>query len=135
MWYCYNCKKELGDGLWEGPNWDGQDEENKDFDKKREIILDKLKQSLGGNVTINTPFSELPEKYQNELIEAGWNIGGMHDECYAQFMKEYEKEMKMDAYLEFKAEQNKKDELQDELDRIDSEENPDGFDDLYKDDR
>ena len=50
-------------------------------------------------------------------------------------MKEYEKEEKMDAYLEFKAEQNKKDELQDEFDRIDSVENPDGFDDLYKDDR
>ena len=66
LWYCYNCKKELGDGLWEGLNWDGQDEEDKDFDKKREIILDKLKQSLGGNVTINTPFSELPEKYQND---------------------------------------------------------------------
>ena len=32
-------------------------------------------------------------------------------------------------------EQDKKDELHDELDRKDSVENPDGFDDLYKDDR
>ena len=30
---------------------------------------------------------------------------------------------------------DKKDELHDELDRKDSVENPDGFDDLYKDDR
>ena len=135
MEYCYPCGKKLDEGSEIlTTEWDKQDNEMK---KK---TLDELEQpEITESISIDTTFSELPQKCQDGLVECGWNIGGMCDECSDKFEKEQKKEMEeeeaREAGEQLRAEQDKKDELHDELDRKDSVENPDGFDDLYKDDR
>jgi hypothetical protein len=138
MEYCYPCGKKLDEGSEIlTTEWDELDDEMK---KK---TLDELEQpEITESITIDTTFSELPQKCQDGLVECGWNIGGPCDECSDKYVKEHKKEMEKEkererqeqAYLIWKGEQDKKDELHDEADRIDSVENPDGYDDVYKDD-
>ena len=135
MKYCYPCGKKLDEGSEIlTTEWDELDDEIK---KK---TIDELEQpEITESITIDTTFNELPQKCQDGLVESGWNIGGPCDECSKKYEKEakeeIEKEKHDEAYIEWSVNDYRKEKEQDEADRIDSVENPDGFDDLYKDDR